>query len=80
MYDWYCNDGDFAEYLNMDYDTLKGEVIKHLVDIGGIDEDEEEDYNPSWHETKEYIETRDEYVKMLTKNYNDEIELHSRAP
>lgn len=78
MYDWFCNDGDFAEFLNMDYDVLKNEVAKYLAEIDEIDEDEVEDYEPDWHEIREYIETREDYVEKLTECYYNSIEeMHS---
>ena len=78
MYDRFCNDGDFAAFLNMENNDLKNEVVKYLADIGGINEDEAEDYNPTWHETRDYIETRPDYIEKLEYAYNDEIENNRR--
>jgi hypothetical protein len=74
MYDYYCNNGDFADALDMEHTELQRETAKHLADSGEIDADEAEDYEPDWHEIKEYIETREDYVEKLTECYYDSIE------
>lgn len=74
MYDYYCNDGDFADALCMDHAELQKETAQHLVDSDEIDEGEAEDYEPDWQEIREYIETREDYVEKLTECYYDSIE------
>lgn len=74
MYDYYCNDGDFADALGMEHTELQKEVVQHLIASGEIDEG----YKPDWHEIKEYIETRKDYVEKLTECYYNSIdEMHS---
>lgn len=74
MYDYYCNNGDFADALDMEHTELKKEVVQSLVDSGGIDEDEAEDYDPDWYEIREYIKTREDYVEKLTECYYEYID------
>lgn len=70
MYDYYCNDGDFADALYMEHTELQKEAAQHLIDSGEV----EECYEPNWQEIREYIETREDYVEKLTECYYDSIE------
>lgn len=70
MYDYYCNDGDFADALDMEHTELQKEAAQPLIDR----DEAEEGYEPDWHEIKEYIETREDYVEKLTECYYDSIE------
>lgn len=74
MYDYYCNNGDFAEALDMEHTELQNEVAQHLANIGGIGADEVENYEPDWYEIREYIKTREDYVEKLTECYYNSIE------
>lgn len=69
MYDYYCNDGEFADALCMEHAELQKETLRYFIDEG-----ETEDYKPDWHEIREYIETREDYVEKLTECYYDYIE------
>lgn len=70
LYDYYCNNGDFAEALEMEYEELQKEVTQNLIDSG----EAEEGYEPDWYDIRDYIRTRADYSEKLEAVYSDYID------
>ena len=68
--DYYCNDGDFAWGLDMDKDDFRKEVIEFL----DLDEEEKEDYEPSYLDEYNYVRSREDYTDKLIKVFEKAID------
>lgn len=70
LYDYYCNNGDFADALEMEHEELQKEVAQNLIDSGEV----EEGYEPDWYDIRDYIRTRADYSEKLEAVYNEHID------